>query len=236
MRGLRTKRTLAELAALLLPAGVAALIWRGPGLLLLVLLPLAWLLTRPIWAWRRQLATRTGLAVPAVLAGGGALVALLLAGFIWLLFARRGGLVFGRLLLAVAILEGLVFAAIALSERLIRAPARAPAPGLPRPPFIDNLAPALRGPLLALEMEDHYLRIHTIRGSGRLFMRMKDATAQLGELDGAMVHRSWWVARAAVCELRRDGRAITLHLSNGLDVPVSRDRLPALRDAGIVPD
>ena len=238
MGGLRTKRTLAELAALMLPAGAAALAWPGAGLILLALLPLGWLLTRPVWAWRQRLARRLGLAVAAVLAGGAGLVALLLAGLVWLTFARVAGpgLAFGRLVLAAAALEALGIAAIATSERVIRPAAAKPKPGLPRPPFIDNLAPPLRGPLLALEMEDHYLRIHTANGSGRLFMRLRDATAQLGEADGALVHLSWWVARHAVAGVRQEGRAVTLQLINGLDVPVSRDRLPALSDAGIVPD
>lgn len=86
--------------------------------------------------------------------------------------------------------------------------------------------------LVAIEAEDHYLRIHTDRGSDLILMRLSDAVAELEGLEGAQVHRSWWVARDAVRHARRaDGRA-TLTLEGGLTVPVSRRYARALREAG----
>lgn len=99
--------------------------------------------------------------------------------------------------------------------------------------FMRRLPPRLRGAeLYAVEAEDHYLRVHTDRGSDLLLMRLADALDELGPVEGARTHRSWWVARAAVADARRgDGRA-TLVLKDGAQVPVSRSYAPVLREAG----
>lgn len=113
-------------------------------------------------------------------------------------------------------------------------PANPPANGTAaRPAFFDRMPPHLTGDLLALEMEDHYLRVHAESGSDLILMRLRDAVGELDGAAGMQVHRSYWVAGAAVAGAERtaDGRA-TLILRNGLRVPVSRSRLAAVRDAG----
>ena len=99
--------------------------------------------------------------------------------------------------------------------------------------FLDRLPFKLRGATLrAVEAEDHYLRVHTDRGSDLILMRLSDALAELEGLEGAQTHRSWWVARDAVRGVTRgDGRA-TLTLEGGLEAPVSRRYARALREAG----
>lgn len=99
--------------------------------------------------------------------------------------------------------------------------------------FLDRLPPRLRGAAIrAVESEDHYLRIHTDRGSDLILMRLSDALAELEGLEGAQTHRSWWVARNAVREISRgEGRA-TLTLDGGLEAPVSRRYARALRETG----
>lgn len=99
--------------------------------------------------------------------------------------------------------------------------------------FPDRLPLKLRGAVLrAVQSEDHYLRIHTDRGSDLVLMRLSDALAELEGLEGAQTHRSWWVAKNAVRDVSRgDGRA-TLTLEGGLQAPVSRRYARALRDAG----
>jgi len=99
--------------------------------------------------------------------------------------------------------------------------------------FLDRLPPKLRGATIrAVQAEDHYLRIHTDRGSDLILMRLSDAVDELEGLEGAQTHRSWWVAKAAVRGVRRgDGRAI-LTLDGDLSAPVSRRHARALRDAG----
>lgn len=108
------------------------------------------------------------------------------------------------------------------------------APDAATPPrFLQRLTGKLKGAEVhAVESEDHYLRIHTDRGSDLVLMRLSDALGELEGLEGAQVHRSWWVARDAVLGARRgDGRA-TLTLKGGLEAPVSRRYAPALRKAG----
>lgn len=99
--------------------------------------------------------------------------------------------------------------------------------------FLDRLPPRLRGATLhAVQAEDHYLRLHTDRGSDLILMRLSDAVAELEGLEGARTHRSWWVAREAVRDASRgDGRA-TLTLEGGIAAPVSRRYARALRAAG----
>jgi DNA-binding LytR/AlgR family response regulator len=108
-----------------------------------------------------------------------------------------------------------------------------PTPEPARTAFLERLPPRLRGSaILAVEAEDHYLRVHTSHGSDLILLRLSDALSELAGLDGAQTHRSWWVARAAVRDAARgDGRA-TLTLEGGLKVPVSRAHAPGLRAAG----
>lgn len=105
-------------------------------------------------------------------------------------------------------------------------------PASPDPPFLDRLPPRLGRDLIALQMEDHYVRAHTVLGSDLILMRMSDAVGELAGLEGAQVHRSWWVARAAVLGVERDGRNIRLKLAGGLVAPVARAMAPALAAAG----
>uniref|UniRef100_UPI001C2D8C4D LytTR family DNA-binding domain-containing protein n=1 Tax=Sphingomonas bacterium TaxID=1895847 RepID=UPI001C2D8C4D len=108
-----------------------------------------------------------------------------------------------------------------------------PPPASPVPaPFLDRLPPSLGRELLCLEMEDHYVRAHTMRGSTLILMRLRDAIAELDGIEGAGVHRSWWVAKAAVAGVLRRDRATALRLVNGLEVPVARNALPGLRGRG----
>lgn len=100
------------------------------------------------------------------------------------------------------------------------------------PAFLERLPPRLRGAeLYAVQAEDHYLRLHTSRGSDLIAMRLADAIGELEGVEGAQIHRSWWVARDAVQHgVRRRGRAL-LTLKGGVQAPVSRTYAPALRRA-----
>jgi hypothetical protein len=114
--------------------------------------------------------------------------------------------------------------AVVVSWRRAAAPAAAP------PKFLERLPLKLRGAeVWAVEAEDHYLRLHTSKGQDLILMRLSDAVTELEGLEGAQVHRSWWVARDAIAEARRgDGRA-TLTLKDGSEVPVSRTYARLLR-------
>jgi hypothetical protein len=105
--------------------------------------------------------------------------------------------------------------------------------GQPPARFLQRLPARLKGAqLYAVQAEDHYLRLHTDKGSDLILMRLADALVELEGLEGAQTHRSWWVAKDAVESVSRgDGRA-TLTLTNGTIAPVSRRHARALREAG----
>jgi len=116
----------------------------------------------------------------------------------------------------------------------VEAPAQQvePAPAATASRFLDRLPPELGSELIALEMEDHYVRAHTALGSELVLLRMRDAVAELDGIEGEQVHRSWWVARGAVADVKREGRNVRLVLDNGIEAPVSRANVTPLKEAG----
>ncbi|MCM0000858.1 MAG: LytTR family transcriptional regulator DNA-binding domain-containing protein [Erythrobacter sp.] len=111
------------------------------------------------------------------------------------------------------------------------APSAPPVAAPPPHPLLDQLPAEIGSAIIALEMEDHYVRVHTMLGSALVLMRMRDAVALLGDLEGMQVHRSWWVARAAVEDAAREGRNVRLRLARGIEAPVARAKIAELRDA-----
>ena len=108
----------------------------------------------------------------------------------------------------------------------------------PKPPEANRFAERLPLPLrnlsvIALEAEDHYLRVHFVGGQSTLIlMRLSDAIAELPADTGAQTHRSWWVAKDAIRRFSKaDGRA-TLTLDGDIEAPVSRSFYKALSYAG----
>jgi hypothetical protein len=89
--------------------------------------------------------------------------------------------------------------------------------------------------VLCLQMEDHYVRIHTAAGSRLVLTTMNLAVSAMDGTDGLQVHRSWWVARQAVAEAVVDGRNLRLKLTNGIVAPVARASVAAVRGAGWLP-
>jgi len=100
--------------------------------------------------------------------------------------------------------------------------------------FLSRLPLKYRQAVLhAVSSEDHYLRVHTSVGDELILMRLADAVRELEGAGGLQVHRSWWVAKAAVRDAARAGGKLTLVLVSGKEVPVSRTYLPAVREAGL---
>jgi len=122
---------------------------------------------------------------------------------------------------------------LAVAVRRFLAPTQRPTAreGVAPPVIRARLPPRLaRARLLAVQAEDHYLRIRTEAGSALVLMRLSDALTALKDADGFRVHRSWWVARAAVESARwKDGRG-ELILADGATAPVSRTYAGGLRD------
>jgi hypothetical protein len=122
--------------------------------------------------------------------------------------------------------------AVARARTPAAAAAAAAPTSTPGAGFLDRLPPRLGRELLCLQMEDHYVRAYTPKGSDLILTPLKEAIAELGDTDGLQVHRSWWVARRAVVEPVTSGRNLSLRLSNGLEAPVSRASVAKLRAAG----
>lgn len=98
--------------------------------------------------------------------------------------------------------------------------------------FLERVPARLGRDLIALEAEDHYLRVHTALGSELILARLSDAIAQLDGYDGLQVHRSWWVSADAVDGLIVQNGRRGLRLTNGLTAPVSRTYRDAVRARG----
>jgi hypothetical protein len=110
-------------------------------------------------------------------------------------------------------------------------------PTAPEPPgsrLLNRLPAERRGAVLALSMEDHYVRVFTDAGDSLVLLRLSDAMVEVQDVAGLQIHRSHWVASHAVARTERlpDGR-IRLHLVNGLILPVSRSFARAVREAGL---
>ena len=103
----------------------------------------------------------------------------------------------------------------------------------PEAALLARLSAGTRADILHLRMQDHYVEVHTTAGMEMLLLRFRDAMHEVEGVDGQQVHRSHWVARAAVAKVeRRRGGAVVLHLVNGSEVPVSRSFAPTLREKG----
>ena len=140
----------------------------------------------------------------------------------------------GYLLITFVSCQGFTALAVGFNRHAHMAETLAAGPAAPAPVrFLDRLPLKLRGAQVwAVEAEDHYLRLHTSKGQDLILLRLADAVAELEGIEGAQVHRSWWVARDAIADARRgDGRAV-LTLKDGSEVPVSRTYAKLLRERG----
>jgi len=137
---------------------------------------------------------------------------------------------FGPVLIVSAAMTGIMML-VSTPGRVTHAPAAGAAPQPVR--FMERLPAKLKGAVIyAVSSEDHYLRLHTSKGSDLILMRLSDAISELEGLEGAQTHRSWWVAREAVESARREGDRVTLLLKGGAEAPVSRPNVRPLREAG----
>jgi DNA-binding LytR/AlgR family response regulator len=98
--------------------------------------------------------------------------------------------------------------------------------------FMRRLPIAMRGPLVRIEAQDHYLNVVTQKGSELILMRLSDAMDELSG-QGMQVHRSHWITTASVTQHRREGGRDLLVMSDGACIPVSRSFRDAARVAGL---
>ncbi|MEH3099995.1 LytTR family transcriptional regulator DNA-binding domain-containing protein [Sphingomonas adhaesiva] len=103
------------------------------------------------------------------------------------------------------------------------------------PPAAMPMVTPLAGDVLALQMEDHYVRVHRPAGSELVLMPLGRAIEAM-QVDGLRTHRSWWVAAHAVAAVEGNARAMRLRLSNGVIAPVARTAVIHLKTAGWLVD
>ena len=102
------------------------------------------------------------------------------------------------------------------------------------PRILSRIKPGLGARLLRLTMQDHYVEVFTDKGSQLVLMRFADALEEVAPTPGWRIHRSHWVAEAAMADIRRgDGKTFVV-LPDGEELPISRTYLPALREAGVL--
>ena len=86
--------------------------------------------------------------------------------------------------------------------------------------------------LIAVEAEDHYVRVHTDAGSELVAMRFSEALGELEQAHGHRLHRSWWAAADAIETVQWTRGGGQARLVQGIVAPVSRSCASALKDAG----
>lgn len=97
--------------------------------------------------------------------------------------------------------------------------------------FFARVPERLGRDLLALEAQDHYLLVHTRRGSALISMSLGEAMRILPPRLGFQAHRRWWVARREITGLRRDRHQTLIALTGGMTVPIGRTYLAAVRSS-----
>jgi hypothetical protein len=99
-------------------------------------------------------------------------------------------------------------------------------------PLAARLPPHLREARIdTIAAQDHYLEVRTPRGAALVHMTMHEAETLMEAEPGLRVHRSHWVRLGAIeQQVRRNGEQALL-LQGGAEVPVSRRRAKALREA-----
>lgn len=114
---------------------------------------------------------------------------------------------------------------------VLRRPMSVPIDASVAPPVIEPIVTPLGGDVLALQMEDHYVRIHRPAGTELILMPLGRAIDAM-QVPGLRTHRSWWVARHAVERAEGNARSMRLLLSNGAVAPVARPAVVHLKANG----
>jgi len=145
----------------------------------------------------------------------------------WWLLPQLAGQVFIVALLIMA-LRGLAWRRV-VETRTVIAP---PLPEAERTFRLRLSAKRRSAKLIALEAEDHYVRVHTEAGSELLLMRFSEAVEELAQAHGYRLHRSWWAAAEAVEAVRWKRGGGEARLAGGIVAPVSRSCASTLKQAG----
>ncbi len=100
------------------------------------------------------------------------------------------------------------------------------------PEFLQRTTNLQAEDVLALQAEEHYVRIYSGDGSELVHCRFGKAAKEMPAKLGLQVHRSWWVADDAVRSAKRGARRWQLDLVTDETVPVSDSFVTAVRERG----
>ncbi len=95
-----------------------------------------------------------------------------------------------------------------------------------RPRLWHRLPKECHGEILHLSGRNHHVEVRTDQCKCRIRLRLRDAIAELDQIDGLCVHRSHWVAVAAIVGSEWNKRRPVLVLRDGTRVPVSQKYEP----------
>ena len=100
--------------------------------------------------------------------------------------------------------------------------------------ILDRIPLEKRATLVALSVEDHYVRVQTKAGEALVLMRLSDSMRETGDIAGAQVHRSHWIAFDQIQAVKRVGDRAIATMTTGKEIPVSRSNIAKLKDAGLL--
>lgn len=127
-----------------------------------------------------------------------------------------------------------VILSISTMVKLLSSREAMPIPAPSAPVLLRRLPGARRGRLIRLAAQDHYVEVITDQGRSLVAMRFKDAIEETGQVAGAQVHRSHWVAREAVVARQTVSGKVALELTDGSLVPLGRTFRRKASDAGVL--
>lgn len=107
----------------------------------------------------------------------------------------------------------------------------------PEPPrLLQRIEDYAGAELMRMTVDDHYVELFFDDGTThRLLMRFSDAVAELDGVDGFCIHRSHWVARAAIHRAFRDKGKVMVELRCGAHLPVGPTYREKLGQVGLLP-
>ncbi len=106
-----------------------------------------------------------------------------------------------------------------------------PAPALAPTGVFGRLPARLGREVQLLVAAEHYLRVVTPLGEAMVLYRLGDAIRDMeaAGIVGVQVHRTYWIATAAIAAQHREGSRLSLETRGGQLVPVSRSYKQALK-------
>lgn len=96
--------------------------------------------------------------------------------------------------------------------------------------FLEELKSRASGDLIAISSELHYVRVVTSDTEVMFLYNLRDAIGELPTEAGVQIHRSHWVAKGQVREIKKTNGNYECILSNGKRLPISRRKYTEVKE------